>query len=253
MELQGISAIVSGGASGLGKATARALVEAGAKVAVFDVSAKGLAEVERELGVLAVYCDVADAASAESAFRHVRAVQGGERLLVNCAGVAPAAKIVGRKGPMALNAFAQVVSVNLVGSFNLLRLSAAHMKELDPLVDGERGLIVLTASIAAYEGQIGQAAYAASKAGVVGLVLPAARELAGSGVRVIGIAPGVFETPMVAAMPAEIQASLGASIPFPSRLGRATEYASLAAYAATNTMLNGEVIRLDGAHRMGAQ
>ncbi len=253
MDLNGKAAIVSGGASGLGRATAQALVEAGAKVAVFDIDAEALAAVQRELGVLAVACDVADAASAEAAFAQARVAHGAERLLVNCAGIAPAARIVGRNGPMALDAFSRVIGVNLVGSFNLLRLSAAQMKLLDPLADGERGLIVLTASIAAYEGQIGQAAYAASKAGVVGLVLPAARELANVGVRVMGIAPGVFETPMVAAMPAEVQASLGASIPFPSRLGRASEYASLAVYLAGNAMLNGEVIRLDGAHRMGAR
>jgi NAD(P)-dependent dehydrogenase (short-subunit alcohol dehydrogenase family) len=253
LDLNGKAAIVSGGASGLGRATAQALVEAGAKVAVFDIDAEALAAVQRELGVLAVACDVADAASAEAAFAQARVAHGAERLLVNCAGIAPAARIVGRNGPMALDAFSRVIGVNLVGSFNLLRLSAAQMKLLDPLADGERGLIVLTASIAAYEGQIGQAAYAASKAGVVGLVLPAARELANVGVRVMGIAPGVFETPMVAAMPAEVQASLGASIPFPSRLGRASEYASLAVYLAGNAMLNGEVIRLDGAHRMGAR
>lgn len=253
MNLSGISAVVSGGASGLGLATARALVEAGAKVAVFDVNVQALEAAQKELGVLPIACDVTDADDAQAAFARTRMVHGAERLLINCAGVAPAARIVGRNGPMPLKDFARVVNVNLVGSFNLLRLSAFSMKQLDPLADGERGLIVLTASIAAYEGQVGQAAYAASKAGVVGLVLPAARELASSGIRVCGIAPGVFETPMVSAMPAEVQQSLAASIPFPSRLGRPNEYASLATHIAANTMLNGEIIRLDGAHRMGAK
>jgi NAD(P)-dependent dehydrogenase (short-subunit alcohol dehydrogenase family) len=253
MKLEGKSAIVSGGASGLGLATARALVEAGARVTVFDINPVALEAAQRELGVLPVFCDVTDADSAQRAFDQARAAQGGERLLVHCAGIAPAARIVGRDAPMALPDFSRVVGVNLIGSFNLMRLSAFNMKLLDPMEDGERGLIILTASIAAYEGQIGQAAYAASKAGVVGLVLPAARELASWGVRVCGIAPGVFETPMVAGMPAQVQAALGAGIPFPQRLGRPAEYASLAAYIATNAMINGDVIRLDGAYRMAAR
>lgn len=253
MDLNGLNAVVSGGASGLGLATARALVAAGARVAVLDVNREALAALEGQPGLLPLACDVTDGASAEAAFVQARSAHGAERLLVHCAGVAPAARIVGRNGPMALDAFRRVVDINLVGSFNLLRLAAASMKLLDPLDDGERGLVVLTASIAAYEGQIGQAAYAASKAGVTGLVLPAARELAPAGVRVCAIAPGVFETPMVGSMPAEVQQSLAADVPFPRRLGRPDEFAQLVLSIAANRMLNGSVIRLDGAHRMGAR
>lgn len=250
MNLQGLAAIVSGGASGLGLATAQVLIEAGARVAVFDVNAEKLAIAQREWGILPIQCDITDSDDTLSAFAQARALHGAERLLVNCAGIASAGRIAGRQGPMPLDDFTQVVRINLIGSFNLLRLSAFNMQQLDPLADGERGLIVLTASIAAYEGQIGQAAYAASKAGVVGLVLPAARELACFGVRVCGIAPGVFATPMIAGMPQPVQAALGAHIPFPARLGHPSEFASLVAYMATNPMINGEVIRLDGAYRM---
>jgi NAD(P)-dependent dehydrogenase (short-subunit alcohol dehydrogenase family) len=211
---------------------------------------------------------VTDALATEHALASARAANGVERVLVNCAGIAPASRIARRDGPMPLADFAHVINVNLVGSFNLLRLSACAMQSLEPLErgehgdgesgdgergDGERGLVVLTASIAAYEGQIGQAAYAASKAGVIGLVLPAAREFARAGIRVCAIAPGVFETPMVAAMPADVQAALGQSIPFPQRLGRPDEFAALVEHIAGNVMINGTVLRLDGAHRMSAR
>lgn len=250
MQLQGITAIVAGGASGLGRATVDALLAAGAKVAAFDLNPDALPAHE---GLLPLRCDVTQADSAEAAFAEARRRFGGERLVVNCAGIAPAAKIVGRQGPMALDDFRRVVEVNLVGSFNLLRLAAAQMKQLDPLNGDERGLVLLTASIAAWEGQVGQAAYAASKAGVNGLVLPAARELAPAGIRVCAIAPGVFETPMVGGMPDEVQRALAASVPFPSRLGRPAEFASLALHVAGNPMLNGCTLRIDGAHRMGAR
>lgn len=253
MDLQGISAIVSGGASGLGLATAQALHKAGARVAVFDVNPDALQSVAAQGALLPVHCDVTDADSAEAAFAQAAAAHGTARLLVSCAGVAPAARIVGRAGPMALADFRRVVDINLIGSFNLLRLAAARMQSLPVLDDGERGLVVLTASIAAYEGQIGQSAYAASKAGVAGLVLPAARELAQGGVRVCGIAPGVFQTPMVAAMPDVVKTALAADVPFPRRLGHPTEYAELVLHLASNRMLNGCMLRLDGAHRMGVR
>ena len=197
-----------------------------------------------------IVCDVADAASAEAAVAKAREAHGPARLLVNCAGVGTAARIVGRDGPMPLAAFERVIRINLIGSFNLLRLAAADMAKLDPLDEGERGVIINTASIAAYEGQVGQAAYAASKAGVVGMTLPAARELARSGVRVVTIAPGLFHTPMVEGLPVEVQQSLAESIPFPQRLGMPEEYAALVEHIVTNSFINGETIRLDGALRM---
>jgi NAD(P)-dependent dehydrogenase (short-subunit alcohol dehydrogenase family) len=206
--------------------------------------------VAADIGGAAFACDVSDAASAEAAVGAARAVHGPARVLVNCAGIAPAARIVGRSGPMALDAFAKVIQVNLIGSFNLMRLVGADAAGLDPLEGGERGVIVSTASVAAYEGQIGQAAYAASKAGIVGLTLPAAREFAASGIRVCAIAPGIFETPMLRGLPQEVQDSLGAAVPFPSRLGKPEEYARLVLAIIDNPMLNGEVIRLDGALRM---
>ncbi|WP_284285934.1 SDR family oxidoreductase, partial [Methylobacterium gregans] len=207
----------------------------------------------REIGGLALACDVADAASAEAAVARAAAEQGPARILVNCAGICPAAKVVGRNGPASLDAFSRVVQINLVGTFNMLRLVAAGAAGLKPLDGGERGVIVSTASIAAYEGQIGQAAYAASKAGVVGLTLPAARELAPLGIRVCAIAPGMFETPMVQGLPQDVQESLGAAVPFPARFGRPDEYAQLVMAILANPMLNGETIRLDGALRMQAR
>lgn len=243
-------ALVTGGASGLGAATARRLAEAGARVAVVDFNAGGAEAVAREIGGLAVGCDVSDAASGEAAFAQVTEELGAPRILVNCAGIAPAKRIVGRNGIMPLEDFSRVIGVNLIGTFNMLRLFAAQAGNLDALADGERGVVINTASVAAFEGQIGQAAYAASKGGVAALTLPAARELAGRGIRVMAIAPGVFETPMLGAMPEEVRASLVADVPFPRRFGTGAEYAALAVQIIENVMLNGTVIRLDGALRM---
>ena len=250
MQVKGHAAIVTGGGSGLGAATARALGMAGAKVAVFDVNLEGAQKIAQEVGGLAFKCDVADSASAEAAVASARAKHGPARVLVNCAGIGPAARIVGKDGPMPLVEFSRVINVNLIGSFNLMRLAAADMQKLDPLADGERGVIVSTASVAAYEGQIGQAAYSASKGGIVALTMPAAREFARSGVRVLAIAPGLFATPMLLGMPQPVQDSLAASVPYPTRLGRPEEYAKLVMHILDNVMLNGEVIRLDGAIRM---
>ena len=250
MEIAGVPAIVTGGASGLGAATARMLAKNGAKVAVFDLNETAARNVADEIGGAAFACDVSDAESAELAISKARELHGAARILVNCAGIAPAARIVGRNGPMALESYASVIKVNLIGTFNLMRLVAADAVALEPLTGGERGVIVSTASVAAFEGQVGQAAYASSKAGVVGLTLPAARELASSGIRVCAIAPGIFETPMLLGLPQEVQDSLGAAVPFPSRLGKPEEYAALVRAIVENPMLNGEVIRLDGALRM---
>jgi NAD(P)-dependent dehydrogenase (short-subunit alcohol dehydrogenase family) len=250
MQIRGEAAIVTGGGSGLGAATAQALAEAGARVAVLDLDASGATKMAREIGGLGLECDVADAGSMEAAFAAARDRHGPARILVNCAGIAPAARIVGRDGPMPLGEFERVVRVNLIGTFNAMRLAAYDMSRLEPLVDGERGVIVSTASIAAFEGQIGQAAYAASKGGVVALSLPAARELARFGIRVLSIAPGLFGTPLLLGMPQELQDGLAATIPFPSRFGSPGEFARLALHIVENPMLNGEVIRLDGALRM---
>jgi NAD(P)-dependent dehydrogenase (short-subunit alcohol dehydrogenase family) len=250
MDLSAISAIVTGGASGLGGATARALAAGGARLTIVDVNRDAAETMAHELGGIAAVADVADPDAAERAFAAARAAHGPARVLVNCAGIGTAGRIVGRDGPLALGAYERVIRVNLIGTFNMLRLAAAEMSAADPLSGGERGVIVNTASVAAYEGQVGQAAYASSKAGVVGLTLPAARELARFGVRVMTIAPGLFMTPMMASLPAEIQQSLGDSVPFPPRLGQPEEYAALALHIVSNPMLNGETIRLDGALRM---
>jgi len=250
MRLQGQSAIVTGGASGLGAATAEHLARAGCRVSVLDINQTAAAATAARIGGIGIACDVADAASAEAAMETARTAHGPSRILVNCAGVGTAGRIVGRDGPIQLAAFERVIRINLIGSFNLLRLAAADMSTLDPLEDGERGVIVNTASIAAYEGQVGQAAYAASKAGVVGMTLPAARELSRVGVRVVTIAPGLFNTPMVEGLPPEVQQSLAAGVPFPPRLGLPQEYAALVEHIATNRFINGETIRLDGALRM---
>ncbi|MEZ4630326.1 MAG: SDR family NAD(P)-dependent oxidoreductase [Deinococcales bacterium] len=247
------NAIVTGGASGLGAATARRLAQAGSKVAIFDVNMSLAEALAQEIGALACYCDVSDEASAQTAIAEAKRQHGPARLLVNCAGIGPAARIVGRSGVMPLENFSKVIHINLIGSFNLMRLAAAEMKDLEPLADGERGLIISTASVAAFEGQIGQAAYAASKGGIVSLTLPAARELAQFGIRVMTIAPGLFHTPLMASLPQEVQDSLAASVPFPKRLGKPEEYAELVMHIAQNTALNGEVIRLDGALRMAAR
>jgi NAD(P)-dependent dehydrogenase (short-subunit alcohol dehydrogenase family) len=250
MRLDGQAAIVTGGASGLGAATARRLAGGGCRVALLDINQSAAEAQARNIGGIGIACDVADAASAEAAVAKARDAHGPARLLVNCAGIGTAGRIVGRDGPIELAAFERVIRINLIGSFNLLRLAAADMTALDPLEEGERGVIINTASIAAYEGQVGQAAYAASKAGVVGMTLPAAREFARFGVRVMTIAPGLFHTPMVEGLPPDVQRSLGEGIPFPPRLGAPDEYAALVEHIVANRFLNGETIRLDGALRM---
>lgn len=250
MDISGKVAVVTGGGSGLGEATARLLAEAGAKVAVLDLDRAGAERVAGAVGGLALALDVADAQAAELALGMVGQALGQPRILVNCAGVAPAARIVGRNGPMALDAFERVVRVNLLGTFNMMRLAAAAMAQGESLPDGERGVVVNTASVAAFEGQVGQAAYAASKGGVASLTLPAARELAGVGVRVVAIAPGLFGTPMLLNMPQGVQDSLAGTVPFPQRFGKPEEYAALVRHVVENPMLNGCVLRLDGALRM---
>jgi len=250
MEIEGQAAIVSGGGSGLGRATARAFAAAGVKVAILDINQAAADEAARETGGLAIPTDVSNAKSVEDAFAAARKRHGPARIAVNCAGIGTAGRIVGRDGPLPLEAFRRVIEVNLIGSFNVMRLAAVEMSALDPLADGERGVIISTASVAAYEGQIGQAAYGASKGGVVSLTLPAARELARYGVRVVAIAPGIFATPMLAGLASNVRDSLAASIPFPQRLGRPDEYAALVLHLCQNTMINGEVVRLDGALRM---
>lgn len=251
MDIKGQAAIVTGGGSGLGEGTARALAAAGAKVAVLDINHEAAARVAGEIGGLAIACDVASAASAEAAIATARSAHGVARLLVNCAGIAPAARIVGKDGPMALDAFRRTIEINLIGTFNMMRLAASDMQTLAPNADGERGLIVMTASVAAFDGQIGQAGYAASKGGVAALTLPAAREFAKTGIRVMSIAPGLFGTPMLLGMPQALQDSLASQVPFPTRFGRPDEYAALVLHMLANPMLNGETIRLDGAIRMG--
>jgi NAD(P)-dependent dehydrogenase (short-subunit alcohol dehydrogenase family) len=250
MDIRGHAAIVTGGASGLGAATARMLAEAGAKVAIFDVNAKAAAAVAIDIDGLAIACDVADSASTEEAFAKAAADHGPARILVNCAGVGPAKRIVGRDGPMPLADYERVIRINLVGTFNALRLAAAAMQGVPPLADGERGVILCTASVAAYEGQIGQAAYASSKGGVVGLIMPAAREFAQFGIRVNAIAPGIFLTPMLLGLSKEAQDSLAASLPFPKKLGDPVQFAALARHLIENSYINGEVVRIDAALRM---
>ncbi|MFD2184893.1 SDR family NAD(P)-dependent oxidoreductase [Rhodoplanes azumiensis] len=250
MDVNGQAAIVTGGGSGLGAATAERLARAGARITVLDVNLDGAADVAARIGGHAVRCDVASAEEATAAVAAAAERHGPARILVNCAGIGTAKRILGRDGPMDLADFERVIRVNLIGSFNMLRLAAAGMAGLDPLADGERGVIISTASVAAYEGQIGQAAYAASKGGIVSLTLPAARELAQFGIRVLAIAPGLFLTPLMGTLPADVQASLAASVPFPKRLGRPEEYADLVMTCVGNVALNGEVIRLDGALRL---
>jgi NAD(P)-dependent dehydrogenase (short-subunit alcohol dehydrogenase family) len=252
MRIEGAGAVVFGGASGLGAATVRRLAEGGAVVTVADRDGERAVALAAEVGGRAVAVDVTDAAGVEAAVeRAAAAAPGGLRLSVVCAGVGTPAKLVGRDGEAtALETFARVIEVNLVGTVNCLRVAAAAMAGNEPDEEGERGLCVNTASVAAYDGQIGQIAYAASKGGVASVTLPAARELARVGVRVVTIAPGLFETPMLAGLPEAARASLSGTVPFPARLGRPAEYAELVAAIAANPMLNGEVIRLDGALRM---
>jgi NAD(P)-dependent dehydrogenase (short-subunit alcohol dehydrogenase family) len=250
MEIARTSALVTGGASGLGAATARLLAARGARVAILDRDADKARALAAEIGGLGLGGDVASAEDMAAAFAAAAAAHGPPRIVVACAGIAPAARIAGSKGPHDLALFAQVIGVNLIGTFNAMRLAADAMRSLEPGADGERGVIVMTASVAAFEGQIGQAAYAASKAGVVGMTLPAARELAAHGIRVVSIAPGLFLTPLLLGLAQETQEALGKSVPFPARLGRPEEFGALVAHICENRMLNGEVIRLDGALRM---
>ncbi|HET9903253.1 MAG TPA: SDR family NAD(P)-dependent oxidoreductase [Xanthobacteraceae bacterium] len=250
MDPRGHAAIVTGAGSGLGAATAERLAAAGAKVAVLDLNEAAAKATAEKIGGLAVRCDVSDADSAAAAIGKARETHGPARILVNCAGIGTARRIVGREGPMPLAEFEQTIRVNLIGTFNMLRLFGAEASRLDPLAAGERGIIVSVASVAAFEGQIGQAAYAASKGGVAALTMPAAREFAQFGIRVMTIAPGIFATPMLRALPEAAQQSLGAQVPFPNRLGEPAEFAALVLHCVENAYLNGEVIRLDGALRM---
>jgi len=247
VDIAGTSALVTGGASGLGRATAELLLERGARVVIFDLPASAGAEVARELGAAATF--VPGDVTSEDDARAAVAAAGDLRIAVNCAGIGSGARIVGRDGPYPLERFRRVIEVNLVGTFNVLRLAAARMAELEP-VDGERGVIVNTASIAAFEGQVGQAAYSASKAGIVGLTICAARDLASALIRVCTIAPGTFDTPLLGGLDERFRQSLAETIPHPRRLGRPPEYARLAAHIVENPVLNGETIRLDGALRM---
>jgi NAD(P)-dependent dehydrogenase (short-subunit alcohol dehydrogenase family) len=244
-----MNALVAGGASGLGAATARALSAAGANVTIADIDSERGSALADELGAEFITTDVTQEPDVEAAVKHA-AGEDGLRISVSCAGIGPAEKTAGRKGPHSLDLFERVIRINLIGSFNVLRLAATKMLENTPDESGERGVHINTASIAAYDGQIGQVAYSASKGGIVGLTLPAARDLAQSGIRVCAIAPGLFDTPLLAGLPEEVRTSLGATVPFPPRLGHPDEYAALALHIVSNTMLNGEVIRLDGALRM---
>ncbi len=251
MKIEGQAALVTGGGSGLGAETARELARRGARVTVLDVNLQGAQAVAAEIGGLAQHCDITDEASVQQAIAAAAERHGPARILMNVAGIGTARRLVGKDGsPMPLADFRRVIEVNLIGTFNAIRLAAAEMLRLEPLEDGERGVITCTASIAAYDGQIGQAAYAASKGGVVALTLPLARDLAQFGVRVVTVAPGLFQTPLLKELPQESQQALAASIPFPKRLGRPQEFASLMAEIVGNGFLNGEVIRLDGALRM---
>ena len=252
MRVEGARALVAGGASGLGEATARALAGAGAAVTIADLNAEKGEALAGELGPSAVFveADVTDEAAVTAAVERAATGDGGLRISVCCAGIGWAERVAHKRGPHNLELFSNVVKVNLIGSFNVLRLAAASMSENEPDEEGERGVCINTASIAAFDGQIGQVAYAASKGGIVGMTLPAARDMAPRGVRVVTVAPGLFDTPLLAALPEEAREALGAGIPFPSRLGRPEEYARLVEQIVANPMLNGETIRLDGALRM---
>ena len=255
MQIQNGVFVVTGGGSGLGAATARMLVEAGAKVVLADVNREAGEALAAELGSAAAFAltDVTDADSGKAAIDLAVSRFGRLTGLVSCAGVAPAEKVVGRDAPHKLDSFARTVSINLIGTFNMLRLAADVMSKAEPDAGGERGVIINTASVAAFDGQIGQAGYASSKAGVVGLTLPVARELSRFGIRVMAVAPGIMETPMLMGMPQEVQDALGKMVPFPSRLGKPAEFAGLVRHIIENPYLNGEVIRLDGAIRMAAK
>jgi NAD(P)-dependent dehydrogenase (short-subunit alcohol dehydrogenase family) len=251
MNIPGQAAIVTGGGSGLGEAVARALAAQGARVAVLDINAAGAARVAADIGGLACPCDITDTPSLVAALDAAQAAHGPARIVMNIAGIGSAKRVVARDGsPAPLEDFERVVRINLIGTYNVIRLTAARIAALEPLVDGERGVMVNTASVAAFDGQVGQQAYAASKAGIAGMTLPLARDLAQWGVRVCTIAPGLFATPLLKELPEDVQASLASSIPFPKRLGRPEEFAALALHIVSNGHLNGEVIRLDGALRM---
>ena len=251
MQINGQAALVTGGGSGLGEATARELARLGAKVAVLDLNLDNAKKVAADINGLAIQCDVSSGDSMQSAIEQAAAAHGPARILMQIAGIGSAKRVVGKDGSAApLEDFIKVVNVNLIGTYNAARLFAAAAAKLDPLQDGERGVMVFTASVAAFDGQVGQQAYSASKGGVVGMTLPMARDLAQHGIRVCTIAPGLFATPLMRTLPQPVQASLAASIPFPPRLGKPEEFAELACHIVTNGHLNGEVIRLDGALRM---
>jgi NAD(P)-dependent dehydrogenase (short-subunit alcohol dehydrogenase family) len=251
MKIEGHTALVTGGASGLGEATARELARLGAKVAVLDVNLALAEKVAADIGGVACHCDITDSNSVMAALAKATAAHGPARILMNIAGIGSAKRVVGKDGQAApLEDFAKVINVNLIGSYNMSRLFAADCVKLAPLEDGERGVMMFTASVAAFDGQVGQQAYSASKGGLVGMTLPMARDLAQHGIRVCTIAPGLFATPLMKQLPEPVQQSLAASIPFPPRLGKPEEFAQLACHIVTNNHLNGEVIRLDGALRM---
>ncbi len=250
MKIEGLAAIVTGGGSGLGRATAEALAAKGAKVAVLDLNAAAAETAALAIAGLGVACDVSDAASAEAAIAKAQAAHGVARILVNCAGIAVSKRVVGRDGPHPLGDFRRAVEVNLVGTFNMIRLFGAAASQAEPLDGGERGAIVNTASVAAFDGQIGQAAYVASKGGVVAMTLPIAREFAQFGIRVNTIAPGIFFTPMMHSLPPAAQESLGRQVPFPPRLGDPSEFAALAVHMIENGYINGETVRIDGSIRL---
>jgi NAD(P)-dependent dehydrogenase (short-subunit alcohol dehydrogenase family) len=251
MNIEGQAALVSGGGSGLGEAVARELARLGARVAVIDVNAQGAHRVASDIGGVAQVADIADEASLSAALDAAEAAHGPARIVMNIAGIGIAKRVIGKDGsPAPLGDFERVIRVNLIGTYNMVRLTAARIAKLEPLADGERGVMVMTASVAAYDGQVGQEAYSASKGGIVSMTLPLARDMAQHGIRVCTIAPGLFETPLMRTLPEPVQQSLAASIPFPSRLGRPEEFAALAAHIVTNVHLNGETIRLDGALRM---
>jgi 3-hydroxyacyl-CoA dehydrogenase / 3-hydroxy-2-methylbutyryl-CoA dehydrogenase len=251
MELASVRAVVTGGASGLGRATSARFAAAGGRVAIVDRPASAGAEVAKSLAhAVFTPADVTSADEVSRALDTARERLGGINVLVNCAGIGTAMKTFGKAGPAKLEEFTRVISVNLIGTFNCIRLAAVHMAQNTPGLDGERGVVINTASVAAFDGQIGQAAYSASKGGIVGMTLPIARDLAEHGIRVMTIAPGIFETPLLGTLPEPVRASLAKQVPFPSRLGQPDEYAALACHIVTNGMLNGETIRLDGAIRM---
>jgi NAD(P)-dependent dehydrogenase (short-subunit alcohol dehydrogenase family) len=251
MQIQGQTALVTGAGSGLGEAVARELARHGARVAVLDVQAEAAQRVASEIGGLALAADITDSASLERALQQVEAGLGTPRMVMNIAGIGSAKRVIAKDGsPAALEDFERVVRVNLLGTYNVVRLTAARMARLAPLADDERGVLLMTASVAAFDGQVGQEAYSASKGGLVAMTLPLARDLAQHGIRVCTIAPGLFATPLMKQLPEPVQQSLAASVPFPRRLGQPQEFAALAAHVVTNVHLNGEVIRLDGALRM---